>query len=483
MARGEDEVMIGLAVRFDLGRYHANTWGAHVNEGAVEWPPSPWRILRALFATSRTNLDLAPKRAALDNALAQLAGTLPVYELPITAAAHSRHYVPSRRWSPSKPGDTDRLIDAFQVLDPEADLKVWWDLELPTDLRSALHAVCSRLGYLGRSESICSASITDDAMPSRLDALPLDRALELDGDYEVLPLLAVHSTEPLRVLEISVTELRHRLLLVPPGAQFVDYAVRTPATAEASTRPATTGRQTQGAGPPTLARFRVTGGGRPAIREAVALASHVRSALQSIYGRLNDGATSAVFSGRAGDRKREDQHRHAHYLPTPGRDQRQIDHVTVWAPEGFGEPEVASLAALREIRMRDLPEPLRLALVALGRAEQLKIPDLLGPSRRWRSLTPFGLPRHPKRRCGRIIDDPETQLRRELKLRGFVEPRSVRSVHGAWIDYRRARPGIPRLQARQAVGLEIDFDQSLLGPVALGALSHFGLGLFAPTEK
>jgi hypothetical protein len=30
---------------------HATPRGRHVNEGAVEWPPSPWRIVRALVTT------------------------------------------------------------------------------------------------------------------------------------------------------------------------------------------------------------------------------------------------------------------------------------------------------------------------------------------------------------------------------------------------------------------------------------------------
>ena len=43
-----------LAIRFPLGRYHANPWDRAVNEGASEWPPSPWRLLRALVATWHT---------------------------------------------------------------------------------------------------------------------------------------------------------------------------------------------------------------------------------------------------------------------------------------------------------------------------------------------------------------------------------------------------------------------------------------------
>ena len=42
--------MIAIELTFPAGRWHATPWGRQVNEGAVEWPPSPWRLLRALLA-------------------------------------------------------------------------------------------------------------------------------------------------------------------------------------------------------------------------------------------------------------------------------------------------------------------------------------------------------------------------------------------------------------------------------------------------
>jgi len=42
--------MLALSFTFPGGRYHATPWGRHVNEADLEWPPSPWRIVRALIA-------------------------------------------------------------------------------------------------------------------------------------------------------------------------------------------------------------------------------------------------------------------------------------------------------------------------------------------------------------------------------------------------------------------------------------------------
>ena len=54
-----------LGLRFPWGRYHATAWGRQANEGAAEWPPSPWRILRALYATWRARAPAAGPQAGL----------------------------------------------------------------------------------------------------------------------------------------------------------------------------------------------------------------------------------------------------------------------------------------------------------------------------------------------------------------------------------------------------------------------------------
>jgi len=85
----------GLALRFDLGRYHATPWGSHVNDGQVEWPPSPWRLLRALFSASRVDTRLNAERASVDHGLELLlAAPPPSYVLAPSVGAHTRHYLP-----------------------------------------------------------------------------------------------------------------------------------------------------------------------------------------------------------------------------------------------------------------------------------------------------------------------------------------------------------------------------------------------------
>src|SRR5512135_1731571 len=90
----EGEVTVGttLAFRFPLGRYHANPWDRAVNEGATEWPPSPWRLLRALVATWHTRWPDLPA-PVLDGLLDSLTDP-PSYRTPATLPGHTRHYLP-----------------------------------------------------------------------------------------------------------------------------------------------------------------------------------------------------------------------------------------------------------------------------------------------------------------------------------------------------------------------------------------------------
>src|SRR3984885_5507794 len=91
----EEPAMPTLKLRFPSGRYHATPWGHHVNEGLAEWPPSPWRLLRAFIATGYSKLHWAQVPDVARSLIDRPAGALPSYALPAASLAHSRHYMPA----------------------------------------------------------------------------------------------------------------------------------------------------------------------------------------------------------------------------------------------------------------------------------------------------------------------------------------------------------------------------------------------------
>ena len=49
-----------ISIRFLTGRAHLHPWQTHHSEGRVEWPPSPWRLLRTFVAVAGRGLTSLP---------------------------------------------------------------------------------------------------------------------------------------------------------------------------------------------------------------------------------------------------------------------------------------------------------------------------------------------------------------------------------------------------------------------------------------
>src|SRR5688500_11226561 len=102
---------IAVAMRFPAGRFHATPWGHHVNEALPEWPPSSWRLLRALVATWKRKLagETLVERQ-LPEVLAELAKHPPQFHLPPATLGHTRHFMPLKF---PEEGDRTKVFDAF----------------------------------------------------------------------------------------------------------------------------------------------------------------------------------------------------------------------------------------------------------------------------------------------------------------------------------------------------------------------------------
>ena len=110
--------MLAIEVRWLAGRFHATPWGRHVNEGATEWPPSPWRLLRALVASWKLVAPDLPE-PTVASLLTRLAQDPPHFQLPAHGLGHTRHYVPFQ-------GKSRLLLDAFVPVPPDAPALFHW---------------------------------------------------------------------------------------------------------------------------------------------------------------------------------------------------------------------------------------------------------------------------------------------------------------------------------------------------------------------
>ena len=203
--------MTGINISFPSGRFHATPWGRHVNEGAPEWPPSPWRLFRSLVATWKRKLDgrFDPdpdkEREAVRGLLEALA-VPPHFALPPASTGHSRHYMP---WFKKGPNDKTLVFDAFVALPkPERNgdaaplnraecevLIVWPQIELSGEQRMMLAQLLEHVGFLGRAEAWCEARLLDATESAgasgRINCQPL-AATGASREEEVVRVLCVH---------------------------------------------------------------------------------------------------------------------------------------------------------------------------------------------------------------------------------------------------------------------------------------------------
>jgi CRISPR-associated protein Csb2 len=246
----------------------------------------------------------------------------------------------------------------------------------------------------------------------------------------------------------------------------------------------------------SLASFEITSATRPPTVLALAFAEQVRRAL--IRNRV-DTSHSEAITGKHKDGTPLDGHEHAHYFPTDEDHDGRIDHITIYARRGFDEGDLEALGSLRTIfRSGNRPE-VRMVLTGLGGQEMLsdvlflgKEVSIFAEARRWRSVTPFSLPRFPNRGGGkppRPRDLPEGQLMRELNNRGLPEPVSIKRIEGyqvegrplvRWLEFHARR--FNGTQGNGLAGFEIEFAEPVRGPIAVGFACHFGLGLFLPVD-
>jgi CRISPR-associated protein Csb2 len=142
-----------VALRFPWGRYHATAWGRNVNEVAIDWPPSPWRVLRALYSTWKNRAPELDEAVVLG--LFDKLSIPPTFRLPVHGVAHTRHYMPDNT------NGTDKVLDGFIVVEPSADVVIEWEVDLDPAETDALRILADRLGYLGRAESVCEGRLLD----------------------------------------------------------------------------------------------------------------------------------------------------------------------------------------------------------------------------------------------------------------------------------------------------------------------------------
>ncbi|HTV72745.1 MAG TPA: type I-U CRISPR-associated protein Csb2 [Candidatus Acidoferrales bacterium] len=484
--------MIAVRVEFLAGRFHANPWDRGTNDGDVDWPPAPWRMLRAI--TAGWYRAGKPSRPEFLDALDRLAEA-PQFLLPQATGGHSRHYMPLGTSKNGKP-DTTLVLDSFIALDRErgaAAYVIWPRVDLTPTQRDVLASCCSFIGYLGRSESWCSMELVDE-VPSAIGLQSIDLASRITGDGPTVRRLgagaSLRGEGLLSALSETTGEMRKARRLMPIGTTWVEYRlpvdfllVREQFERRETERPVFG---------PTLLRFALERGKhtpKPSIKDAIVFAERLRAASIEFYSKLQGGPTSLRLAGKAEDGSARQGHDHPYFLPFDNEGRGEIDGIDVWFPAGCTHAEYRAVTSVPKLYERvfyddDFP------LTFVGSVERRR-------AQAWQSATPLVLDRFPKMRGSnderRMVDSPEEQVV-AMMMRAGVRPatvevwppgRGIERGHGGHLRVdafrrtrmRKAAPPLP------VIGATLHFDEFVDGPIALGRLAHFGLGQFVPVSE
>lgn len=203
---------VAIGFHFPLGEYHATPWDRAVNSGDSEWPPSPWRIVRALLSVWHTRCpDLDPQ--AVDSVIGKLASEPPSFLMPEKFPSHTRHYLPGVSHSDVSRDTAYTLAPRLQLAPKSRVLVHWPTIELDAQERHLLERLVTRLPYLGRAESVCDATLVDPAPPEAIDdrwTVPGEEGSEL---RVLVPAAGVSRAQ----LEVTPDAMRKARRLVPEG--------------------------------------------------------------------------------------------------------------------------------------------------------------------------------------------------------------------------------------------------------------------------
>jgi CRISPR-associated protein Csb2 len=500
-----------LRQEFPLGRFHATPWRVNpFDDPHGEWPPSPWRLVRAVTARWyqwAREAEQEPDLAKLEQLQAALCKSTYAFHLPPDARKGSplRQYHPTEfGWRPAetkKAGTrsygTSLVQDNYWCVPPESS--VWWFIEgddWTDDLRALLVQCLARMTYFGRAETLTRIGIV-----GATEGIPAPNCMLVDKrGAGAVPVLSAVKEATRDDIERTTDNPETAKRGVPPGAQWL-YAVRPP-------RPASRELSRVPAHRPDchLMQFAIGWNVAPDPRAIVRLTSRFRGRVIRELLRIRTGDTSVTWA-RVGRVVREAiadmVGKDADGIPLKG-DRRHTEFLT-WCEKGaptrllvwrgaraFDEVEQETMlrAAARDLSWAAAGpdnDAWKVRLIPLDHA----VPPPPGfdgvCARYWESVTPYVPPRHHLRGGKeRESESLALQVRRELSLRGYAGAEQVEvdligdSVWAAVHVPRREAGKRAFLGDRRGRALRLTFPAPVSGPIRLGHSSSFGLGLFTP---
>jgi CRISPR-associated protein Csb2 len=485
-----------LEVKYINGRVHGTPWGTSHNEGVVEFPPSPWRILRSLVSTWFERSQEVPE-ATVRSLVDALSRVAPSYSVPKFSQAHVRHYLPESAHLQGMSTSTAKVLDAFGVVNQSDALYITWPIELSTLEREALANLANQLPYLGRAESLVQARLlpAGEVVPANSESRTISTVPNNQPNASPIRLLSPSAETDWDSLILIPWKLRNQGYVRPPGTKQVNYFADRPL----EWKP---GRASSSAKPRVnVIEWSIQGQGKIPLTSALLYCELVRQEVLGFCKRKSVQLDWRIIGKEEGQQSQR-HHEHIYFLPVSKNG--FLSGIQAWLPKGVAgdasieEATVRSFSSLTKIadqplqgrNRSDLPDfrEVRVFLQHTGIAATPKTPSFSG-SALWETLTPYAPPRH-LRSDNRFERSLYASVRKDLAELGHPEPIDVElqkvSAQGFHaLDFRRHRAtkNEKLRDGRPAFHLRLKFAEEVSGPISIGTHSHFGLGHFVPFSE
>lgn len=487
--------MITVELKFPSGMFHATPWGRNVNEGVPEWPPSPYRLLRALYDTWKRKRP-EWQDAQVEPLLEALASEPPLFSLPPARASHTRSFLSENDRDVTR---RQLVFDAFVALSRESSIIIYWPkAELSDAQKRDLDELFSVMNYLGRSESWVAARLSQ-ATDVAWNCIPVSDSNELidteivqvacslpKSDYASKPFIVQTSKKGkptvlgwLDALAMSASDVLDFKLSEPPAFQSVMYL--RPAScfdARQSYEAAKYEPKVNGV------LYGIESKVLPPVTSTIEVSERIRRKLMGIHKRIvgDPSRVSPKFSGKDTDGKPLKGHRHAYVMPLDMNRDGLLDHLLITCKDPFDLEELLALDRLGSIWQAGGRPDIQLVALQWGNMGEI---EGTRPSTRFVSATPFLPPRHYRKARGDFIEWLTQEVANEAENHGLPKPVQINIISRLisshrdirWLEFRRNRKDE---NAQIGYGFELIFPELVIGPVAIGRDAHFGLGLFVP---
>ena len=477
-----------IRIHFVRSEYHAHPWGkAQFAIGEPEWPPSPFRLLRAIAAAWFSQSTPPGTEQDRDLLLETLGRANVMIHVPKSIFRHIVYYQPViKTVKKNKKSTRVEHRDYYAIL-KTPDVYFEFDADLNTNQIRLLDAMLARIKYFGRVESLAELARVENIPISQqlykaepVSANGADGSIRLTlcptSDFVASDLWKVRSAGAWSANTMPphlVTTLLDEKQSLPDGSERIPYLL--PSDAIVHEFPGVDREQHN---PKTKQVYSVSFSVSRSIpihlKESVPLTRQFRNMVLSRFSKRYPQRHSLILSGKDSHNQRDTNHQHAYWVPRI--QSGQIKGMDVVLPTNKLSPEdLNALTGIFKTTIRSAPEyPVILAYEGYR-------PIKTRGGAVWVSSTPFVPPRHIK--VNRPDTWPVNQLVRLLRIQGITVVRArPHYINGAYKmsvavhDYY----GNGRYRFTKKVGylFEIVTDQEVSTILPVGLDCHFGLGNF-----